>query len=869
MSFNFNYKLWVATKRDIDHLIRRQNVMKKRDPIGNSKIAFKILSEMFVLYVELVGKLGYLYSKTIQVQKRAVVRNLLESASRSLMTLRKELKNLELSEYVYMNNVLVARKLTPNNIIIWRSPEFVYRRPSELQEIVHPSSENDCKGNVKNLKDIKNAILILQAHEKARQARVYKSSILWGKEVRYKPHRIDYKFSHRYNQPMSVPVKRTIFRIQLTRPNDEKCRDIGIQLPQVKNIDEDEQLKLNEQREKAALKIQKYWRNYREIKKYKIDLLKQKRLYGMERKRGFKLETFSYQLKEAYKIESRSKQMHSELLKLMSDERTRLLQEHSANIMEDISDHIREWLREFYEKTGDFHPYPEISKQGTVLVLLDESMNLEEFKEYQIFQKLSKEERKARMEKEKQKKANEKEKIKKQKLKEAKQRKKLKDSGMFDIADLIGNNKDMGILENTLKQYSIDWKNVDEYLNKEHKAIEEWITESEMAVIHKDLRYLVDEFMRLEYEQLKQAWCMDNKKPYKPPKVKQKNAKEVSQKKKKKIKDLEDLDQRSIESLYQELCDNGIIEKFPYKSLQDYFGEYNFLADDSRDADNLVSQTPRKGDLKLLLQEYILGYGEFPNDKPKSICLIGPRNSGKTILCHIIASELDAVFMNLSPEKTLLFASKLQYFLNLIMRVAKAFQPTILFIDNAHRLYWKKIPKDQTYLQPTLLQNALSKKILKNIRKDDRILVLATSNEPWSAKPKFQKVFEKILLLPKSDYGTIYLMWYNLLSQRLNEGVYKDYMMSSLTLLLRLYEPGDIFDSIENTLNIERCIKLHSKSLNPLEFIDYFIQRNDPIFPPQENLLEKFEKWWMKTNSYSKMKAKVLMAKQAKNAKKK
>ena len=51
-------------------------------------------------------------------------------------------------------------------------------------------------------------------------------------------------------------------------------------------------------------------------------------------------------------------------------------------------------------------------------------------------------------------------------------------------------------MESTLKKYQTDWQMIDEYLNKNHEAIKEWVTEDELAIIHKELRILVDEFMR-------------------------------------------------------------------------------------------------------------------------------------------------------------------------------------------------------------------------------------------------------------------------------------------------------------------------------------------------------------------------------------
>lgn len=47
-----------------------------------------------------------------------------------------------------------------------------------------------------------------------------------------------------------------------------------------------------------------------------------------------------------------------------------------------------------------------------------------------------------------------------------------------------------------MSTFSIDWRHMDEYLNKQNEVILEWVTESELAKIHRDLRILVDEYMR-------------------------------------------------------------------------------------------------------------------------------------------------------------------------------------------------------------------------------------------------------------------------------------------------------------------------------------------------------------------------------------
>lgn len=232
MSFDFNYKFWVATKHDISRLLKRQEVLKKRSPIKNPQVSFKILSEIFVLYVELVDKLSYLYRKTLQVQKRDVIRKLLQPVMGTLVALKNELKNMELSEYIYIDKTLIARKLTPSDLIIWKSPDFLYRRPINYQNFIYGNTifmddleKERAKTGQKNI--LVTSIVILQAHERARQARVYRSTILYdnSKIKLNAPKVVPYNFIHHKDQSMSIPVKRTVFGTSLVKL-DKTCQDL-------------------------------------------------------------------------------------------------------------------------------------------------------------------------------------------------------------------------------------------------------------------------------------------------------------------------------------------------------------------------------------------------------------------------------------------------------------------------------------------------------------------------------------------------------------------------------------------------------------------------------------------------------------------
>lgn len=89
--------------------------------------------------------------------------------------------------------------------------------------------------------------------------------------------------------------------------------------------------------------------------------------------------------------------------------------------------------------------------------------------------------------------------------------------------------------------------------------------------------------------------------------------------------------------------------------------------------------------------------------------------------------------MNLSPEKTYKYADNLKYFLHVIVKVAKAFQPTVLYVEEAHRVFWNKVPPEARAIKPKLLGTALTSKILKPLKKQDKIVLVGTSNMPWAA----------------------------------------------------------------------------------------------------------------------------------------
>lgn len=134
-------------------------------------------------------------------------------------------------------------------------------------------------------------------------------------------------------------------------------------------------------------------------------------------------------------------------------------------------------------------------------------------------------------------------------------------------------------IEQIILEYKREWEFIDEQLNVKELPITEWVTNEKFCEVYQELRLIVDEMMRLEYELLQKALAKDKKKKYKAPKTK-KPKKPKKGKKEKKEKDL--TANRMIESIFYEMEDQGLIRKYEKHTFDEWIGEYNYCAYDLR-----------------------------------------------------------------------------------------------------------------------------------------------------------------------------------------------------------------------------------------------------------------------------------------------
>lgn len=133
-----------------------------------------------------------------------------------------------------------------------------------------------------------------------------------------------------------------------------------------------------------------------------------------------------------------------------------------------------------------------------------------------------------------------------------------------------------------MEEYEQNWRFINESANTTEEPYMDMIIEDKYAEVHKELRIEMDKLMRLEYELLRKAHCKDMKIRYRPSK-KPKKKKKKKKKSIKKAKKLPDSFQgKSLQIMYDEMINTGVIASYPRLKLNDYIGDMNFCAYEMR-----------------------------------------------------------------------------------------------------------------------------------------------------------------------------------------------------------------------------------------------------------------------------------------------
>uniref|UniRef100_A0A8C4FGD1 IQ motif containing with AAA domain 1 n=1 Tax=Catagonus wagneri TaxID=51154 RepID=A0A8C4FGD1_9CETA len=544
----------------------------------------------------------------------------------------------------------------------------------------------------------------------------------------------------------------------------------------------------------AALRIQKVWRGFRQCKRTKRERAEEMIFLGMNPPPSFN-EVSDAMLQAdrvahlRRKVQMKHEEEYRDALVTIKDD-LRLME--GPDIKENLQDQIRHWFIECRNLTGSFPDYPKEEEGGSAIIFSSKTPEQEEDEEWKM------------------------------------------SPSVF-----------LPTMEEGNSIYKDLWKNKDESWNFPQDYDPEMIKEAKRKELESEIRVQVDELMRQELKNLKLAVNREKESAAKPRKKKEKN-KGKKGKRGKKDKDL--TADRTIESLFKELVEEGLLIQSLQVTLSDYIGEYSYLGTTLRQVS--IEPMPSLLDVRQLVTLYAvlpLGSAEVHEKAPlvKSLLLAGPSGVGKKMLVHAICTETGANLFNLSaasiagkyPGK-----SGLQMMLHMVLKVARQLQPSVVWIGDTEKTFYKKVPQAEKKMEPKRLKKQLPK-ILKLLKPDDRILIVGTTHRPFDAElQSFCRVYQKIILIPRPDYASRYVLWKQILQR--NGGVITEALnVSCLAKISDGFTQGDIVHVIKQALTERRVRQQPHKPLTATEFISALTSMS-PVYQEEE---ESFKNWYAKT----------------------
>lgn len=156
--------LATAIQREIPQLDRRQHRPQ--------------LAELYLRYIVIANKITECVDQIVQPQKKKFIRRLLELILGRVLELKTDLVESDLCEYTYCGDTITSLNLTPEYIELKIPNCFKYERKAELSSRkAFIDSVLEKLGYLEQPKEqetltSKQAVLMIQSHERARQGRL-------------------------------------------------------------------------------------------------------------------------------------------------------------------------------------------------------------------------------------------------------------------------------------------------------------------------------------------------------------------------------------------------------------------------------------------------------------------------------------------------------------------------------------------------------------------------------------------------------------------------------------------------------------------------------------------------------------------------
>ncbi|NXH85432.1 DRC11 protein, partial [Edolisoma coerulescens] len=793
-------KLWADTQRELDIMLQRERE-EFLQPEEDREKAMKMLATAYIQYLDIFRKLEEAHDHLIHQQKRAAVRQVLDGVIGRILEIKKEMVALEKSECHHMEDILMDLQRVPEDIDIPIPKYFVKENLTILQDREKFLDEILLNAGLLEQEPVaamtlEEGIKVIQVAERARQGRAQAAFMK---------------------------------RIYLEEKRQSQKGD-----PQMSKNPDD-----------AATCIQKVWRGYRQRKE--TEKLREEEMVFL----GMVIIPFIFSsrfqslppdleaMSSLQRGAGKATVLQGEVKKREEPSfRHELRQTEGSHIKATLQDQISQCFIECRHITGRFPDYPPESTGGSKTIFIEKHPE-------QVAEELAAKREAERREKQKN--------GKEQKERPAVKKPPKVGKQIVDDSWKMGPSNFLSILEEGSSQYKVFWENRDNRSDFLQDHDPELIKEGEREEVEDEIRVQVDEVMQEKLLKLKQAVDGETgtSKAGKGEKVRAarwEKGGSVS------IPcPVMSLACRTIDSLYQELAEAGLLIKVKNVNLSDYFGYYDCLRNiPCQPGVQPMPSIPEVRQLVALYGILPLGSQTVHENAPlvKSLLLAGPAGVGKKMLVHAICTETGANLFNITPSKIggrYPGRDGLMMLFHMILKVGKELQPSVVWIGGTERLYSKGAPKGEEEMNAKRLARMLPP-FLRALKPKDRVLLVGTTARPFDADlGPFCKVYQKIILLPKPDYLTRcgkYFMsssWLFLL--------FKHYILQrggALTKLVNLdclaqvsdgFTQGHIVDVVQTVLSELRLLQMPRRPLRTAEFVTP-LARHDPVYKEEEETFQ-------------------------------
>ncbi|XP_010989726.3 IQ and AAA domain-containing protein 1-like [Camelus dromedarius] len=791
MSEGAYQRLWDSSHLILQELLDQEQPLLQPVPEQERQSFQYRLSSLYLYYLGLLRRFDTLYDQMVQPQKRRLLRRLLDGVAGRVLELKDDLVRADLCETHCLDQVLQDLKLTPADLEVPIPKYFMLEQSSALRDQEHMLAEI-----LSRLEPVYSrrrfpvlhwteAIILLQSAERARQGRL-----------------------------------RATFMREIRK---EEERDRKIQEEGQNQFNQDE----------AAVTVQKVWKGYLQRKRTRQDRRTEMEFIGMlPSPNQVEHLGIMYQAglgEEVRRLRQLEKEEEFQLAMVKTYDSLR--ETEGPYIKEKMKEQIRQWFIECHALTGRFPDYPDESSGGSYLIFADKTPEQVKMElEVQV-----QESKKKDQEKSKGKEKGKKEK-KKKKGKEAKARK-----GEADTTLKVSPSKSVPVINAGHEEYTNLWKNRYESLHPNQSFDSETLQVEKRKEVEQEIRIQVDELMRQELKNLRLAVDREEGRPSKAPK--KKAGKKTG---KKKEKDL--TSDRSMDSLFEELIGFGVLKKSETVALKDFVGDCLYLGSTL----NLANKLPMPSlfDVRQNVALYgvlRLGSPDIHSMAPliRSILLVGPSGVGKRMLVKAVCTETGANLFDLSPDNLQgKYPGKtgVQMLVHIVFKAARYLQPSVIWIGNAEKNFYKRIPKEDKEMDPKRIKKDLTK-ALRQLNPGDRVMLIGTTDRPQVAEMKgLCRTYERVLLVPRPDYASRYVLWKHMIEARGGQ-VTQKLDISALAKVSDGYTPGCILQAVHAALTERRLLRLSKRPLVASEFLGH-LAKLEPVHREEE---ESLKDWYFKT----------------------